>query len=41
MHAILPIDSKGATDWRYAPVPVLGPLAGGAVAGLLVRFVGF
>ena len=41
MHAILPIAQKGATNWSYAPVPILGPLVGGAVAGLLVRVVGF
>ena len=41
MHAILPIPKKGTNNWRYAPVPVIGPLAGGAVAGLLVRVVGF
>ena len=41
MHAVLPIAQKGATNWSYAPVPVLGPLAGAAVAGLLVRVVGF
>src|ERR1039457_6281742 len=32
MHAILPIPQKGATNWSYAPVPVIGPLVGGAVA---------
>ena len=41
MHAILPIPKKGASNWGYAPVPVIGPLVGGAVAGLLVRMVGF
>ena len=41
MHAILPIPKKGASNWGYAPVPVIGPLVGGAVAGLLVRIVGF
>jgi len=41
MHAILPIANKGATNWSYAPVPVIGPLVGGALAGLLARFVGF
>jgi glycerol uptake facilitator protein len=41
MHAILPIPKKGATNWSYAPVPVIGPLVGGAVAGLLARVVGF
>jgi glycerol uptake facilitator protein len=41
MHAILPIAKKGPSNWRYAPVPVLGPLVGGAVAGLLAKAVGF
>ena len=36
-HAILPIAGKGASDWRYAPIPVIGPLLGGIVAGLLLR----
>lgn len=39
-HAILPIAGKGGSDWGYAPIPVLGPLVGGAIAGLLVRVVG-
>ena len=41
MHAILPIPMKGATPWGYAPVPVIGPLLGAAVAGLLVRAIVF
>ena len=40
MHAILPIAGKGGSDWSYAPVPVIGPLLGGALAGLVVRCVG-
>lgn len=35
-HAILPIAKKGPSDWSYAPVPVAGPLLGGALAGLLL-----
>ncbi|MBL3530500.1 MIP/aquaporin family protein [Companilactobacillus zhachilii] len=31
-HQILPIANKGDSDWSYSWVPVLGPLAGGAVA---------
>lgn len=34
-HALLPIAGKGGSDWSYAPIPVLGPLLGGALgAGL-------
>jgi glycerol uptake facilitator protein len=40
-HAVLPIAGKGESDWGYAPIPVLGPLAGGALAGLLMAVVGF
>jgi glycerol uptake facilitator protein len=40
MHAILPIRGKGPTDWSYAPVPILGPIAGGVAAGLFIRAVG-
>jgi glycerol uptake facilitator protein len=39
-HAILPIAGKGGSDWSYAPIPVIGPLIGGALAGLLLRFLG-
>ena len=34
-HAILPIKNKGTSDWGYAWVPVLGPLIGGALGGLV------
>ncbi len=34
-HALLPIKGKGSSDWGYAWVPVLGPIAGGVLAGLL------
>ena len=36
-HAVLPIANKGSSDWSYAIVPVLGPLIGGGLAGLLLR----
>ena len=35
MHAILPIKGKGGSDWGYAWIPVVGPLIGGVLAGLL------
>ncbi|HEY8721639.1 MIP/aquaporin family protein [Pengzhenrongella sp.] len=34
-HALLPIKGKGSSDWSYAWVPVLGPLVGGALGGLV------
>lgn len=39
-HAILPIAGKGGSDWTYAPIPVLGPLVGGMLAGVLLRVLG-
>ncbi|WP_281253133.1 MIP/aquaporin family protein [Mobilicoccus massiliensis] len=33
-HAVLPIKGKGDSDWAYAWVPIVGPLVGGALAGL-------
>ena len=38
-HAVLPIAGKGASDWSYAIVPVLGPLVGGGLAGILLRAI--
>jgi glycerol uptake facilitator protein len=38
-HAVLPIAGKGSSDWSYAPIPVIGPLAGGALAGWLLRLL--
>jgi glycerol uptake facilitator protein len=38
-HAILPVAGKGGSDWSYAPIPVIGPLIGGALAGLLLRIL--
>jgi glycerol uptake facilitator protein len=36
-HALLPIPGKGGSNWRYAPIPVLGPLLGGVLAALFLR----
>lgn len=35
VHALLPLPNKGGSDWGYAWIPVVGPLAGGAIAGAL------
>lgn len=34
-YAILPIRGKGSAQWDYSWIPVVGPLVGGALAGLL------
>lgn len=33
-HALLPVPGKGGSDWSYAPIPVIGPLLGAALAGI-------
>jgi glycerol uptake facilitator len=33
-HALLPIPGKGGSDWGYAWIPVLGPLAGGILGAV-------
>jgi glycerol uptake facilitator protein len=40
-HAVLPIPGKRDSDWGYAPIPVIGPLVGGALAGVLAWLIGF
>jgi glycerol uptake facilitator protein len=35
VHALLPIPNKGTSDWSYAWIPVVGPLIGGALGGLI------
>jgi len=39
MHAILPIGKKGASDWAYSWVPVLGPVVGGLLAAIVFQYV--
>jgi glycerol uptake facilitator protein len=38
VHALLPIPGKGGSNWSYAPIPIVGDLVGGALAGLLLHF---
>ena len=39
-HALLPVAGKASSDWNYASIPVVGPLLGGALAGLALRVLG-
>jgi glycerol uptake facilitator protein len=41
MHWLLPIPGKGGSNWHYAPIPIIGDLAGAALAGLLLRYAHF
>lgn len=40
MHTLLPIPGKRDSDWAYAWVPVVAPLAGAALAVVLTRAFG-
>jgi len=40
-HALLPIPGKGTSDWPYAWIPVVAPIAGGIAGAALYSFVGF
>ena len=38
-HSFLPLGKKEGSGWNYAAVPIVGPLAGAALAGVFVRLV--
>lgn len=40
MHSVLPMKGKGSTNWQYAYIPVLGPVAGALTAALLFLYIG-
>jgi len=40
VHFLAPIPGKGSSNWSYAPIPVIGPLIGGILAGLFLRAAG-
>jgi glycerol uptake facilitator protein len=37
VHALLPIPGKGGSDWGYAWIPVLAPIAGGICGALAYK----
>lgn len=38
-HYVLPIPGKGTSDWRYAWVPLFGPIVGGIYGGLFYKAI--
>jgi glycerol uptake facilitator protein len=38
-YALLPIKGKGSPEWNYSWVPVVGPIVGGVLAGLLYQIL--
>lgn len=38
-HFLLPIPGKGGSNWKYAWIPVVGPMLGGSLAGLFYQVV--
>jgi glycerol uptake facilitator protein len=36
-HSLLPIAGKGSSGWRYAWIPILGPMVGAALAAGAIR----
>lgn len=40
-HALLPIPGKGSSQWRYAWIPIMGPLAGGVLGAVIYTLLAF
>lgn len=36
-HFLLPIPNKGTSNWKYAWIPILAPIAGACLAGFLLK----
>jgi len=38
-HFLMPIKGKGTSDWRYALIPILGPILGGLIGAASYRMI--
>ncbi|MCK5677785.1 MAG: aquaporin family protein [Flavobacteriaceae bacterium] len=38
-HFLLPINGKGSSDWKYAPIPFFGPILGGLLGGAAYKML--
>ncbi|MEO2033301.1 MAG: MIP/aquaporin family protein [Planctomycetaceae bacterium] len=38
-HAVLPIPGRGSSEWHYAWIPIVGPVAGGVIAALFFQAI--
>jgi glycerol uptake facilitator protein len=36
-HALLPVKNKRDSDWGYSWIPVVGPVIGGLIAGIIIK----
>ncbi len=39
MHALLPIEGKGSSDWAYSWIPIMGPVIGGMTGTLFFKAI--
>jgi glycerol uptake facilitator protein len=39
VHALLPMRTKGSSDWGYSWIPVIGPLIGGLIAAAVFQWI--
>ncbi|MBI1932223.1 MAG: aquaporin family protein [Ignavibacteriales bacterium] len=39
MHSILPVANKGDSDWKYAWIPVIGPIVGSILSSLIYLLI--
>jgi glycerol uptake facilitator protein len=39
MHSLLPIKHKGSSDWKYAWIPIIAPVAGAIAAAIFYQLL--